>query len=78
MDTFPDFNMYAVLENNIVVNVAFGYDENNLFNHLGKSIQLDNSIKLVKMTKENSPAVIGYEYDGQRFSERKLCQTLQY
>ena len=68
MDTFPNFNMYAVLKDNRIVDVGFGTDELNLVNYSSKPIINTGDFVYVQMTPDNSPAELGMKYNGKTFS----------
>jgi hypothetical protein len=68
MDTFPDFNMYAVLKDNIVIDVGFGINEFSLVDYNSKPIINTGDFVYVQMTPENSPAETGMKYNGKTFS----------
>lgn len=60
--------MYAVLKDNIIVDIGFGVDESTLVNYLSKPIINTGEFVYVQMTPENSPAELGMKYNGKTFS----------
>ena len=68
METFPNFNMYAVLKNNIVVSVGFGVNTNSLVDFNSNPILSLDEFDFVQMTPDNSPANLGMQYNGKTFS----------
>jgi hypothetical protein len=70
MDTFPDFNMYAVLKNNIVISCGFGKSKLEIVDFLSKQLYNNSNgeFQFVQMTPDNSPAEIGMKYNGTNFT----------
>lgn len=52
--------MFAILKNNLVIDVGFALNAEDIENEI-------KDVKAIEMTLENSPAGIGYFYDGNSF-----------
>jgi hypothetical protein len=61
----PDFAMYAVLENNTVIDC--GFDANGIIQSPLTQKLYDNNYQFIAMTIENSPAEIGMKYKENKF-----------
>jgi len=64
--TLPDNILYAVLNNDIVIDCGFG-DTNNVVSPLSQQTYLSNDYQFVLMTMDNSPAEIGMKYKNNKF-----------
>lgn len=62
----PDFPMYAIVYNQIVIDCGFG-DEVIQSPLTKKTYIKNNNYQFVAMTTENSPAGVGMRYDGNKF-----------
>lgn len=60
--------MYAVLKNDIIVNIGFGVDVNCLIDFNSNPILNLEEFDFVQMTQDNSPAELGMKYNGKTFS----------
>ena len=66
---FPDFALYAVLKNNIVIDCGVG-DIEKIVTSLHNNKQVyskQDGFEFVQMTLDNSPATIGMKYNGKQF-----------
>jgi hypothetical protein len=68
METHPNFNMYAVLKDDIIVNIGFGININFLIDFNSNPILNSEQFEFIQMTPENSPAELGMKYNGKTFS----------
>lgn len=60
--------MYAVLKDNVVINVGFGINESNLVDYNSEPIIDTGNFVYVQMNPDNSPASMGMKYNGKTFS----------
>jgi hypothetical protein len=58
----PDYLLFAVMENNIVIDCCFDND-GKMISPLSKKEYKSDSITFIPMTLDNSPAEIGMSYD---------------
>jgi hypothetical protein len=65
----PDFPMYAVLKENVVIDCGFGNTETvySANTAMKEPYQKSDGFYFVEMTLENSPASFGMTYDGSKF-----------
>lgn len=61
-DTFPSFKMYAVLNNDIVIDAAIKNGEN-MISAINNNIVYDDKYEFIEMTLSNTPAFIKAKYD---------------
>jgi hypothetical protein len=64
--TLPDNILYAVLNNNIVIDCGFG-DADNVVSPLSQQSYSKKEYEFVLMTIENSPAETGMSYFNNKF-----------
>jgi len=64
--TLPNNILYAVLDNNIVVDCGFG-DTDRVVSPLSQQSYSSNDYEFVLMTMENSPAEIGMVHFNNKF-----------
>jgi hypothetical protein len=70
METFPDFNMYAIIKDGIVISCGFGKSELEIIDFATKQLYNNSNgeFQFVKMTPENSPVEIGMKYKKNQFN----------
>lgn len=66
---FPDFDLYAILKNNIVVDCGTGNTEKVIasLQSSNRTYSKQDGFEFVVMTLENSPAFVGMKYNGKQF-----------
>lgn len=65
--SMPDFIMYAVLKDGIVINCGFGDKEKTISPITNECYEEKNGFHFIPMTVENSPAEIGMVYNNNKF-----------
>lgn len=61
METYPNFKMFAVLKDSIVIDCGFG-DVDEVASPLTKKTYDDKNYTLIQVTEKNSPFIIGSIY----------------
>lgn len=63
-DNLPSYNMYAIVDNKIVIDCGIGENENNLFSPITQKIYSNNTeYKYIKCTQISGTFYIGQEIE---------------